>query len=243
MKATVLLAAAVLALSAQAGEHSAVKRPANLPSSMDLAYTISAKQKGIPLGGRADIQWRLSGDKYSIHAETRASLLGKILVNDSEGNVDANGLIPVRFYEERFRRPPVTTSFNQETRTISFSEGKLSYPIKGGEQDRTSITWALVGAARAAPEKFVAGSEWAYFVAGRRDAERWSFKVAGTEAIQTRLGELQAVHLVKAPPPDSKDQQLDIWLAPAQDWLPVRLRFSDADGDYVDQVLEKITKK
>jgi len=44
-------------------------------------------------------------------------------------------------------------------------------------------------------------------------------------------------------PPDSKEQTLDLWLAPGLEWYPVKLRFSDGDRDYVEQTLEKITKK
>jgi hypothetical protein len=117
------------------------------------------------------------------------------------------------------------------------------YPIKGGEQDRSSVSWQLVAVARAAPEKFVPGSEWIFFVAGRRDAEPWTFKVVKKESIRTGLGPVETVHLVKLPPPDSKDQALDIWLAPSLGWLPARLRFTDNDDEFVDQTLEKITKK
>ena len=64
------------------------------------------------------------------------------------------------------------------------------------------------------------------------------------ENIRTGLGTVQAVHIVKAPPPDSKEQRVDIWLAPEREWYPVKLRFSeDDDGEFVEQTLEKIVKK
>jgi hypothetical protein len=40
-----------------------------------------------------------------------------------------------------------------------------------------------------------------------------------------------------------KGQQVDLWLAPSLDWYPVRVRFNDNDGDFVDQTLEKVVKK
>ena len=58
--------------------------------------------------------------------------------------------------------------------------------------------------------------------------------------MNTALGSFETVHLVKAPPPDSKDQRLDIWLAPGLEWYPVRLKFSDADGDTIDQRLDQV---
>jgi hypothetical protein len=236
-----LLAAALGA--AAAAEHVAVKRPVDVPPSADLIYSIKARQKGFSLSGEATINWRVTGGKYSLRIETRAMLLGLILENRSEGLIDSYGIAPTLFYEKRIRRDPVTTTFDRGGKGITFSESKLVYPILGGEQDRSSVTWQLISVARAAPEKFTPGSAWTFFVAGRRDAEPWTFKVVRTEPIRTGLGQVEAVHFVKLPPPDSKDQAIDLWLAPSHEWYPVRLRFSDNDDEFIDQTLEKLIKK
>ncbi|MCU6500611.1 DUF3108 domain-containing protein [Rugamonas sp. A1-17] len=243
MSAAILLSCAARAADAPAGEHPSVKRPYSLPPSADLTYVIKAKQHGLSLGGTASVQWRAGDGKYSVVTESRVSLLGKILDNRSEGAIDDFGLAPATFVEKRFRKDPTTTTFQRDARTITFSEGDESYSIKGGEQDRTSIQWQLAAQAHAAADKFKLGSEWKYFVAGRRDAEVWSFKVMKNEPVQIGANEVNAVHLVKAPPPDAQGQQVDLWLAPSMDWYPVRVRFNDADGDFVDQTLEKAVKK
>lgn len=237
------LASSTLTARAADAEHPSVKHAYNLPPSAELDYSVKARQHGLTLGGDAVVQWRATEGKYSIAMESHASLFGKVLENRSEGQVDDYGLAPATFYEKRFRKDPTTTSFKRDSKTIVFTEGDDSYPIKGGEQDRTSAPWQLVAQARATPERFKPGSEWSYFVAGRRDAEAWSFKVIGTETVHTGMGEISAVHVVKAPPPDAQGQQVDLWLAPSLDWYPVKIRFNDADGDYFEQQLEKIAKK
>jgi hypothetical protein len=237
---TALLAAVTVA---SAAEHVAVKRPVDVPPSADLSYSIKARQKGFSLSGDASISWRLTGAKYTLRADTRAALFGSILESRSEGAIDGFGIAPAQFYEKRIRRDPSTTTFDRGSKSISFTEGKETYPLIGGEQDRSSITWQLVATARAAPDKFTPGSQWIFFVAGRRDAEPWTFKVVGKENIRTGLGPMETLHLVKLPPPDSKDQTLDIWLAPSHEWYPARLRFTDHDDEFVDQTLEKISKK
>lgn len=224
----------------------------NPPPSAELHYSIKAKQKGIPVSGEASVKWQLIGANaanttnnkpaYSIVTETRVMLFGKILDASSYGNIDEYGLAPDKFVEKRFGKTESISRFDRVKKTLQFTESAETYPIKGGEQDRTSATWQLVTLARAGADKFIAGSEWKMFVAGRRDAETWSFKVAGTEDLATPLGELATVHIIKAPPPDSKGQQLEIWLAPKLDWYPVRLKFSDADGDQVDQLISSIRK-
>ena len=145
--------------------------------------------------------------------------------------------------EKRFRKEAATTTFKRDSKSIVFSEGDDSYPLKGGEQDRNSTVWQLVSVARATPEKFTPGSEWSFFVAGRHDAEPWTFKVVKDDKVATGLGEVAAIHLVKAPPPDKKGQQVDLWLAPSLEWYPVKVTFEDEDGDYVEQTLQKIIKK
>lgn len=170
-------------------------------------------------------------------------LFGKIIESKSEGGIDEYGLAPINFTDKRRRKEPNTTSFNRDSNIISFAQSSETYPIKGGEQDRSSVIWQLIAIARGAPDKFKPGSEWSFFVAGQRDAEAWSFKVIDHEKIQSTLGDINAVHIVRTPPPDAKSQQLDIWLAPSLEWYPLRLRFTDPDGNTVEQTLENIHKK
>lgn len=226
-----------------ADEHPAVKRKTSPPPSAELNYSIEAKQSGLSLKGEALVKWNNNGNSYSVVAETRAMLLGKILDSSSEGGIDSFGLAPNSFVEKRLRREASTTTFNRDAKTIGFSQSEQNYPLLGGEQDRTSITWQLIAVARANAAQFKNGSEWQFFVAGPRDAEQWTFKVVNREKIKTKMGELNTVHIFRAPPPDDQGQKLDIWLAPAQDWYPVRLRFTDPDGDFIEQTLDAVTKK
>lgn len=223
-------------------EHPVKRYAINTAPSADLTYTIRSKQSGLSLNGSAKVAWRAQGTQYSIENQTDAMLLGRILEAGSVGAIDGFGLAPSESTEKRFRKPLSTTHFDRQDKTIRFSESERTYPLQGGEQDRTSIIWQLIAVARAAPTQFKAGSQWQFFVAGQRDAQSWSFKVIGKDALETPLGTLQTVHLLKAPPPDSREQQLDIWLAPERDWYPVRLRFSDADHDFIEQTVQRIDK-
>lgn len=241
--ALMAVATATVAAGSAPEDHPVVKHAVDVPPSADLSYKILAQQKGISLSGEALLSWRADEGHYSVSNVSRAQVLGKILENRSEGTIDAYGLAPAQFSEKRYRKDATTATFDRAAKVLSFSGDKQTYPLLGGEQDRGSAQWQLAAVARAAPEKFKPGSEWKFFVAGRRDAEPWVFKVVKREMIKTGLGPVQAVHLIKAPPPDSKEQQLDLWLAPSLEWYPVKLRFSDEAGEFVEQTLEKITKK
>ena len=231
---------------ATAADHPTHLVPTSLPPSAQLHYTLRADRNGLTLTGDATVNWQLNdvnpGPTYSITTQTRAALFGKILEADSHGLIDQYGLAPLEYEETPRNKPGTKTSFKRDAGQISFSESTQTYAIKGGEQDRSSVVWQLVSQARATPDKMTPKSSWRFFVAGRRDAELWTFTVADTETIMTGVGKVASVHLIRTPPPDSKDQRLEVWLSPDREWYPVRIKFSDADGDSIDQRLDQIKK-
>jgi Protein of unknown function (DUF3108) len=237
--------AAFLALAGAAAaqdEHPSVKRPFDLPPSAELAYSVKASSHGIPLSGNGTITWRQGGGKYSLVTEARSGMFGKVLEYRSEGAIDAYGLAPDTYYEKRIRKGAGTTTFRRDAKQVDLADSDNTVPLHGGEQDRSSAPWQLAAIARAAPQKFTPGSEWKFYVVGRRNAETWSFKVVGTDTVKTGAGDVKAVHFSKAPP-QGKGQQVDLWLAPSLEWYPVRLVFMEDDGDSFEQLLDKVTKK
>lgn len=243
---TLLLTSAIAALPAAAADpaaHPVIKREVDLPPSAELHYRIEARQSGLQVNGEALVSWNSTGKKYVTVTETRAMLLGKILETSSEGDIDDYGLAPARFMDKRLRRKALITTFDRKLHTINFTQSTEHYPLKGGEQDRASIIWQLIAIARGSNGKFTPGSEWLFFVAGPHDAEQWRFQVAGHEKIKIRQGEIDTVHVLRARPPDDQGQKLDIWLAPSLEWYPARLRFTDPDGDFIEQTLDDINKK
>lgn len=242
--ASIFIALGAFATPLSAVEYpAAIKHPVKLPPSADLLYAIKAKHSGLSLKGDARIQWTVSSGRFDIKVETNAMMLGKILDSHSEGVTDAFGLAPVRLTEKRFRKPQHNVIFDRKGKLISFGESAITYPIRGGEQDRTSITWQLASIARGAPEKFKPGAIYQFTVAGRRDAEAWAFKVIGLETIRTPMGEVSAIHIFKLPSESKEQRRLDIWLAPSLEWYPARLLFSEGSGIEVDQVLQKIVRR
>lgn len=235
-----IVAALAVQAHAQAG---APARAVDLPPPADLAYEVKAHLKGFTLSGESQVSWRSGEGRYTIVASTRASLVGKLIENRSEGSIDAFGIAPDVFTEKRIRKPGFTTTFNRGAQSITFSESGVRHPIKGGEQDRASVQWQLAALARANPDKFVPGSEWRFVVAGRRDADTWKFRVVSKQTIHTGMGELSTVHLRKLPVPKAGEQTVDLWLAPSLGWYPVQLRLTEDNGEYVEQTLQKLTKR
>ncbi|MGW8390273.1 DUF3108 domain-containing protein [Pseudoduganella sp. HUAS MS19] len=240
---TLTLALAAATASAATSDYPVARRATSLPPSADLSYAVKGSNRGIPLLGTGTVAWRQGDGSYSLHTEARSNLFGKVLEQRSEGTLDGYGLAPATFYEKRFRKDPTTTRFDRGTQKIEFEDGKASYAIRGGEQDRSSVTFQLALLARATPEKFTPGSEWTFFVAGRRDGEPWTFRVVGTETLENpALGEQKVLHFSRKQV-GSHGQQVDLWLAPNLDWYPARILYTEEDGDSFEQVLEKVNRK
>lgn len=229
-------------LPGAASAHSAESAKVDLPPSVTLDYSVKAEQSGFSIDGNTQIQWHEANGKFSILTETQAMLFGKIMSDKTEGFVDSKGLEPLVSSQKRLRKDRTTATFDRDKKILSFDSSDKTYPIQGGEQDRNSAIWQLIGIARGAPKKFKPGSEWTMFVAGPHDADPWTFKVLDSGKTRTPLGEMKTIHLVKRPQEGDNDQ-VEIWLAPSLEWYPVRLRYTESDGDTLEQMLTSVDGK
>lgn len=215
------------------------------PPSARLDYDVEALVKGQKWHGSGTFRWEAGPDGYSVSGEAGTSLLlVKITVLNfrSEGRINQYGIAPVLYSEKPRNKSLTHTHFQADSGRISFSASEKSYPYQGGAQDRASVMWQIAGIGRAEPERFAPGTEFEVFVAGARDAEPWRIRVLGLEEITTSAGKAAAWHLVRAPRAKSYDQTVEFWLAPQQEWYPLRIRYSSPSGDMLDMTLAGIQR-
>ena len=212
------------------------------PPSALLDYSIRASIQGLSIEGNGSIEWQFSANKYQLQFNTRTALTGVLLSEKSEGSVERYGLQPSTFHSKRFRKEPVTVVFDRVAGSIYFPGDNPPLKIEGGEQDRISVLWQLLSMARAAPARFLPGSPWKFFVIGHRGGEPWIFTVESKQRLRTALGEVDSLHLIHLPAPNSGATRVDIWLAPSLDWFPVRVRFSEPNGDSIEQSIANLKK-
>jgi hypothetical protein len=210
------------------------------PPSIELQYDVQkVSHEGNPIYGHGKIAWQVDGDRYVINGEAGVLFI-TALTFKSEGTIDEHGVAPVIYSEKRFRRSETNTHFHRERNTISFSASTQTYPRQGGEQDRASIVWQLAGIGRGDSAKFVQGAEFDLFVAGIRDGEVWRIQVIGEEDITADGVKTSAWHVMRMPRTGSYDQKLDIWLAPQLGWYPVKIRYTENNGDYLDMSVSNL---
>ncbi len=209
----------------------------DLPPSAELKYDVQKTPfEGQPTYGSGTINWQVKGDRYTVDGDFGVLFITALRFK-SLGTIEDVGIVPELYSEKRFRKSETNTHFHRERNTISFSASTKTYPRVGGEQDRASIIWQLAGIGRGDTAQFVPGAAIELVVAGTRDAEPWQIQIIGLEDIQIDGQTISAWHVARAPRARSHDQKLDIWLAPQLQWYPVRLRYTEPNGDYLDMTL------
>jgi len=196
---------------------------------------------GTEWSGEALLAWQLNADSYRIQIEAGIRVVFarvNLVVLKSEGAVAATGFAPITMTEKRRGRAMTATHFDWGKSRITFSASQASYELPAGAQDKASIPLQLAAIARGDPKQLTGAID--IFVGEDRDAVVYRFTVVGQEEIDTRLGKLQTWHLTRPPQPGSYKSRLDIWLAPAHGWYPVRIRNSEANGAVTTQTVNNI---
>lgn len=190
----------------------------------------------MPYSANAQLQWRAQDGRYEATWSVGLPLLGT-QTQSSVGAVTGAGLAPER-YTERGRRERVA-DFDAASRLIRFSAGRPDAALEPGAQDRLSVTLQLGALLAAAPKHYPSGAQITLQTAGVRGAEPWVWQVQADETLPLAGRRLPSVHLLRQPRKNG-DTRVDLWLARTLDYLPVRLRLEQDNGDVVDQQLQAI---
>jgi hypothetical protein len=208
------------------------------PPSARMVYSTSIN--GVPNQSGA-INWTYDGQRYQLEVKIPLPFIGPF-VYSSEGGIDQHGLAPDRYTEQRgFKRAVLATNFNRDDRSsISFSRLTTTLPLVNGAQDRFSVLMQVVGLVRGQPERYVQGTAHDFYIADTDSGETWRLAVHGLESIETAIGHMEALHIVRLPRyPDDK-RQLEMWLAPSLGWYVAQLRQTEPNGLVAELKIEKI---
>ena len=203
----------------------------SIPGSMRLHYQVNASVRGIGLAGQGELVWRHDGQEYEASLEVSAPLL-PTRSQHSTGRITPEGLAPLRFSDKA--RTEQAAHFQREEGKVSFSNNQPDAPLLPGAQDRLSVLLQLGAMIAGDPQRFGPGTTIAIQTAGTHDAEPWLFTVEGEEQLQLPGGTVQSLKLIRNPRKQF-DQKVELWLAPAMDYVPVRLRLTQPNGDWLDQ--------
>lgn len=202
-----------------------------IPPPARLRYAVTGEVKGFPYYVNAELAWTQDGKTYDARMEISHFLLGS-RVQTSTGQISGQGLEPTRFGDKV--KSEVAAHFEREKGKVSFSANTPDTPLLAGAQDQLSIFMQMAAMLAGDPRGFPEGSTLSFQAVGPRSADTWVFTVGSADKQSLAGGELEAVHLWRNPSGEY-DPKTEVWLAPALGYLPVRIRLTQRNGDFVDQ--------
>ncbi|WP_310644796.1 DUF3108 domain-containing protein [Limnohabitans sp.] len=208
------------------------------PASTVLTYRMQGQSKGLTYWATGELLWQQDGQRYDAKLEVSAFLIGT-RTQTSTGTLGPEGLMPTRFGDKS--RSELAAHFQRDKNIISFSANSPSVPLLKGAQDRLSVIIQLGALLAGDPARYPTGTMLSFQTASQREAEVWQFSVEKEETLQLPYGSVVAVKLNRSPRREF-DQRIEVWLAPEFGYLPVRLRVTNANGDWIDQTLKGVEK-
>ena len=199
-----------------------------VPGSLNLKYQVTSNK--FPFSLNAELGWQQDGESYSARLAFGAFGIGR--VQTSRGQITPEGLAPLRFSDKY--RSEVAAHFVRDKGKVTFSANTPDAPLLTGAQDRLSIVMQLGAMIAGDPDRFPPATTIAVQIVGPRAADIWLFTVENEEMLSLPGGQQLARKLVRNPRQEY-DQKVELWLAPALGYLPVRMRITDSNGDFADQ--------
>jgi hypothetical protein len=227
--ALVLLCTPV-ASQAQAAEVAYTFKP---PAPVRMAYDVEGVISS-PYSGTAELVWAHDGKSYQSQLLIRKFGL-TLQAWTSQGSLSERGLEPEKFTSKRLGQAEINARFQRSAGKITFSEGTPDAPLQIGAQDQLSVFMHLASLLAGNGSHGNQGKNISLQAVGDRYAEHWTFKSGVQESVKLANGQVPAVKFTHDPTAERK-QRLELWYAPNLQFLPVRIRITESNGDYLDLV-------
>ena len=218
--------AGVAAVTASAGQPD---YDYQVPGPARLKYKGSGTKGILSLPVSAELLWTREGRSYDARLEL--GLLGFSRVQTSKGVIGPRGLEPLRFGDKT--RSEEAAHFQRAKGIVSFSANGPDAPLTPLAQDLLSVYMQLASMWSANPQRFRPGMQLPFQLVEKHRSGNRMFTVGATEPLKVQGREMVATRLVCEPSLDY-DNRVEVWLAPALEFLPARIRMTQANGDEVD---------
>jgi len=180
--------------------------------------------------GRTRQNWEIDGEQYRLSSVSETTGLAALFVRqrlayESRGVFYSGGLRPRHFTTERLRAgrsESAAADFDWAAMTITVGNPQRTVEMSAEAQDMVSFMYQL-GLRPLEPGRI------AMPVTNGWKLERYELDIGAEQFLQTPFGGLRAVPVRQVARPG--EESIELWLAPAYRWLPVRIRFFNRDGE------------
>lgn len=215
----------------------------DFPPSTQINYKLVGQERGLIYNASGSLKWQAqaANDKglpraYEAELQVKAFLVGS-RVWRSTGSLTDYGLAPLR-YSDRWRGERAA-HFETANQKISFSGNMPSAPLQAGAQDQLSLFIQMAAAVTA--KNYAPGSQLMVQTATTRDAVNWTITFQSTEEIVVDGKKLETQRWVCLPR-GKYDSQIELWLSPAHGGLPLRIKISQVNGNFIDMEMRNTEK-
>jgi hypothetical protein len=200
-----------------------------LPRKGEISYVLYLGNDKFAVGATTQT-WELSGERYRIESVSETTGLAALfsrqrIAYESHGKLTAQGLQPERFTTERTRSGKTETAaaeFNWTASSAAVGNPQHTVALPADTQDIVSFMYQL-GLAPLTPGRIELP------VTNGWKLERYALEIGIEEMLETPFGALRAVPIKQVR--STGQETIELWLAPAYRWLPVRIRFFNREGE------------
>jgi hypothetical protein len=208
------------------------------PRSVKASYSVL--MNGLTIGAMTE-HFESDGATYRVASDTKPLGLAALLQRQplqfvSHGRLARGGLQPQVFEARRAAgdTPQVSAHFDWAARQLTLAHDGTteSLPLPPGTQDRLSIMYHFMFM------PLGAGQHVEFAMTNGRKLDRYRYKLSREVDIDTPIGRLKTLHLVKERDPG--DTGTEIWLSVQHQHLPVRMIISERDGKRYEQIIQSV---
>jgi len=177
-----------------------------------------------------------SNGTYAINSTTEAkglvSLFFNPLIQKSEGAVAAHGLKPNFYSYEYGKNKKQTASFAWSDGLVLLHTNKADKTEKlpAGTQDLLSFMYQFMFKPPL--------DNMEISIANGKTVRTYTYSFEGEEVINTKLGKLKTLHILKA---GNEEEKTEIWLGIDYQYLPVKIRKTEKNAETIEQTVTKIS--
>lgn len=216
------------------------------PPSTRLSYRLTGDVRG-PVEGQARVEWLRQGSRYQVRLEASVGPFFAPLLTrreSSEGDITPEGLFPRRYDME------MDVAFRATRRQTIFMDadavrlpGGVTLPRPEGLQDAVSqfvqMTWLFT----TQPQRLAPGQAIELPLALPRRVEPWAYDVQAGEPLHTVAGPVDTLHVKPRRLARAGDYTAEIWVAPALQNLPVRIKVHQDAQTYIDLQIDQLPEQ
>jgi hypothetical protein len=214
------------------------------PQDTRINVKISGYFRGQVTGSGA-VTWQREAEKYQARVVVSFGLGGFTMT--SQGTVTDAGLVPSIFEESivgrlrnaRFEEDAITIGSGKRIPRAGLPGGVGAGTFQDSASQFVELAWRFAtGRATLAP-----GATVTYWLGRPEGLYQYIYDISGPEPMNLpKFGTVNTWHLTPRPIPGLKPDAIygEIWIAPSLQYLPVKIRMRNAQGVYLDLLVDTV---